>query len=481
MSSAPRVERPRTGPTVRTSARPADAVEPTGSRDLVASSPAPLGPSGSLGLYSVVGVVSALAAAVVAIWVRPPFPWVTLGLVVVLVAFLEARGSVPIKVGRSRIAFSAKAYASIGAVYLLGPPAAVASAIASLATEVSVKRQISVKPLFNAAMGILVYGAAFGTFDGLRSLAGSNIFLLVVAGACGGCAAWIVNHILVGSVIAAEQGFRHFRLWAYASNVTSLFPYYLGYGLTGVGVVAASARIHEVAALVTLGAPVAIVQTATNRWIREQNARLLEARTGFNATLVSLSKAIDLRDKDTEGHCRRVVQYSLSMGKQLNFEEEDLIRLCHGALLHDIGKIGVSDTILHKPGPLTDEEWAIMRTHPQLGFMMVADVDQLEKAREIILNHHERFDGKGYPNGISGQLIPLAARLFTIADSFDAMISDRPYRKGMSIAAARREVRRCSGTQFDPLCVDAFDKITDEELEAIAQEREHPTIEMLSF
>ena len=122
-----------------------------------------------------------------------------------------------------------------------------------------------------------------------------------------------------------------------------------------------------------------------------------------------------------------------------------------------------------------------MRTHPELGFMMVADVKQLEKAREIILNHHERYDGKGYPNGISGSAIPLGARLFTIADSFDAMISDRPYRKGMTIAEAREEVRRCSGTQFDPLCVAAFDKITDEELEAIAQEREHPTEEMLSF
>ncbi len=122
-----------------------------------------------------------------------------------------------------------------------------------------------------------------------------------------------------------------------------------------------------------------------------------------------------------------------------------------------------------------------MRTHPELGFLMVADVKQLEKAREIILNHHERYDGKGYPNGVSGEAIPLGARLFTIADSFDAMISDRPYRKGMTLAEAREEVRRCSGTQFDPLCVAAFEAISDEQLEAIAQEREHPTEEMLSF
>ncbi len=443
--------------------------------------PQPARSSSRLGVFLVVGVVTALAAGVGAVWVRPPFQWTTLALLAVLVLILESRAPVSIRVGKSKLNFSAKAYASIGGVYLLGMPAAVASALASMLTSVWVRREVSLKPLFNAAMSLLVYGAAYGTFDALRRSVGNDVVLLIVAGLVGGCSAWIVNHILVGAVIAAEQGVAKFDVRAYASSILSLIPYYLGYGLTGVGVLAASTRLGASAALVTLAAPVAIVQTATNRWIREQHARVEEARSGFDATLVSLSKAIDLRDKDTEGHCRRVVDYSLMMGRTLNFSDEELTRLCHGALLHDIGKIGVSDTILHKPGPLTDEEWSVMRTHPQLGFMMVADVKQLEKAREIILNHHERYDGKGYPNGISGSAIPLGARLFTIADSFDAMISDRPYRKGMTIAEAREEVRRCSGTQFDPLCVAAFDKITDGELEAIAQEREHPTTEMLSF
>jgi putative nucleotidyltransferase with HDIG domain len=401
--------------------------------------------------------------------------------VVVLVGALESGGAVSFQLGRSKINFSAKAYASIGAVYLLGLQAAIASTFASVLISIWTKRQVSLKTLFNAAMSLLVYGSAYGTFDALRRATGGDIWLLVVAGAVGGFVAWIVNYALLGLVLAAEQGRARFSVGNFLGNVVPLSIYYVGYGLTGVGVLAASYRIFPPAALVTLAAPVAIVQTATNRWIREQHARVQEAQSGFNATLVSLSKAIDLRDKDTEGHCRRVVDYSVMMGRKLNFSDEDLTRLCHGALLHDIGKIGVSDTILHKPGPLTDEEWTVMRTHPELGFMMVADVKQLERAREIILNHHERYDGKGYPNGISGSAIPLGARLFTIADSFDAMISDRPYRKGMTIAEAREEVRRCSGTQFDPLCVAAFDKITDEELEAIAQEREHPTEEMLSF
>lgn len=449
--------------------------------EVVGALPGPSGSAARLRVFVVVGVVTSLAAGVGAVWVRPPFQWATLALLAALVLILESRAPISIQVGKGKLSFSAKAYASIGGVYLLGMSAAVASAVASLVTSLWVRRSVSIKPLFNAAMSLLVYGAAYGTFDALRREVGHDVVLLVLAGVLGGCSAWVVNHVLVGTAIAAEQGFTKFAARAYGRNVLSLIPYYLGYGLTGVGVLAASYRLGASAALVTLAAPVAIVQTATNRWIREQHARVQEARNGFDATLISLSKAIDLRDKDTEGHCRRVVDYSLLMGRNLKFKDEELTRLCHGALLHDIGKIGVSDTILHKPGPLTDEEWAVMRTHPELGFMMVADVKQLEKAREIILHHHERYDGKGYPNGIAGTDIPIGARVFTIADSFDAMISDRPYRKGMSIQSAREEVRRCSGSQFDPMCVAAFDQISDEDLEAIAQEREHPTSEMLSF
>jgi HD-GYP domain-containing protein (c-di-GMP phosphodiesterase class II) len=264
-------------------------------------------------------------------------------------------------------------------------------------------------------------------------------------------------------------------------GAVDLLPYYVGYGLTGLGVVAASVWLGAMAALVTLAAPVAIVQTATNRWMREQQARVTEAKSGFNATLISLSKAIDLRDNDTEGHCRRVVEYSLMMGRFLKFDDDELIRLCHGALLHDIGKIGIPDAILHKPGPLTDEEWQVMRTHPQLGALLVADVRQLERAREVILNHHERFDGRGYPRGLTNDQVPLAARVFTIADAFDAMISDRPYRKAMSLTEARAEVRRCSGTQFDPTCVEAFESISDESLKVVGNKKEQLTEELLSL
>ncbi len=433
---------------------------------------------------SVIAVVACcvgLAVAVPAVWVRPPFPWATVTLVAVLVAFLEARPGVAIPIGRGRLNFSAKAYASIGAVFLVGLPAAAATGLAVLCVGLVTRRVSAIKTLFNGAMSVLMFSGAYGAFHLLMSFAGSDVPLEIVAGAAGGLAAWCSNYLMLGTVLRAEQGQQRFHVSEFVRVGVGFMPYYLGYGVTGLGVVAASQDLGAPAALVILAAPVAIVQTATNRWMREQQARLAEAKSGFNATLISLSKAIDLRDKDTEGHCRRVVEYSVRMGRSLGFDDEELLRLCHGALLHDIGKIGVPDSILLKEGPLTDEEWAVMRTHPELGAVMVGDVKQLERAREVILNHHERYDGKGYPHGLKAEAIPLCARVFTIADSFDAMVSDRPYRKAMSLQEARAEVRRCSGTQFDPIAVKAFDSVTDEELLSIMNEKEQPTSELLSI
>ena len=432
-------------------------------------------------VIAVVATTTGAATAVGAIYIRPPFQVWTLLLVVALVALLETRGVVPLRIGRGAIQFSAKAYASIGAVYLLGLPGAAASSTAALLTGAILHRGLTVKVWFNSTMSLLVYASAYWVFSDLIRAAHGNVGWMIFAGAMGGLAAWLVNQGLLGLVLVADQGARHLRYRVYFGNVVDMVPYYIGYGLTGLGVVAASATLGARVALITLAAPVAIVQTATNRWMREQQARATEAQSGFNATLVSLSKAIDLRDSDTEGHCRRVVEYSLMMGRFLKFSDDELLRLCHGALLHDIGKIGVPDAILHKPGPLTAEEWAVMRTHPHLGALMVADVRQLEKAREVILAHHERFDGKGYPNGLVGDTVPLAARVFTIADAFDAMVSDRPYRRAMSLSDARSEVRRCSGTQFDPEAVAAFESISDSELEAAANKREQSTEELLSL
>jgi HD-GYP domain-containing protein (c-di-GMP phosphodiesterase class II) len=143
-----------------------------------------------------------------------------------------------------------------------------------------------------------------------------------------------------------------------------------------------------------------------------------------------------------------------------------------GALLHDVGKIGIQDAILLKPGALTDEEWAVMRRHPLIGAEILKRLTHLEGAREIVVAHQERWDGSGYPAGLKATAIPLCARIFAVADAFDAMTSDRPYRKRMPYADARNEIARCTGTQFDPMVVEAFLAIPQEVWEEVQRRAE---------
>ncbi len=183
---------------------------------------------------------------------------------------------------------------------------------------------------------------------------------------------------------------------------------------------------------------------------------LAETERTYDATLAALSSALDVRDTETEGHARRVVRYMELIAEVLAVPTEQHATLRRGALLHDIGKIGVPDHILRKPGALTDSEWTTMRTHPDLGAKIIANIPFLEEVAVIIRAHHERWDGHGYPEGLVGEGIPLGARIFAVADSFDAMTSDRPYRRGRQLDEALAEIERCSGTQFDPAVVRAF-------------------------
>ena len=212
---------------------------------------------------------------------------------------------------------------------------------------------------------------------------------------------------------------------------------------------------------------------------RALEAALAETERTYDTTLQALSSALDVRDSETEGHSRRVVEYmELILGK-LTVPAGQLATLRRGALLHDIGKIGVPDNVLRKPAALSESEWALMRRHPEHGARIIARIPFLEDVSRIVRHHHERWDGKGYPDGLAGEAIPLGARVFAVADSFDAMTSDRPYRRAMSIADARHEVARCRGSQFDPQVVDAFLLVAVARLEEIADDapHSHPRIE----
>jgi putative nucleotidyltransferase with HDIG domain len=187
-------------------------------------------------------------------------------------------------------------------------------------------------------------------------------------------------------------------------------------------------------------------------------------------TLEALVKALDAREKETRCHSLRVQRYSLRLTLEFDIEGLDLTNLGRGALLHDIGKIGISDAILLKPGKLTEAEWIEMKKHPALGFNILTGIQFLEGAADLVLHHHERYDGKGYPVGLKADQIPFGARLFSVVDTFDAMTSDRPYRKALSADYARQEIRRQSGHQFDPEIVRAFLRIPQYELEQISLE-----------
>jgi HD-GYP domain-containing protein (c-di-GMP phosphodiesterase class II) len=170
----------------------------------------------------------------------------------------------------------------------------------------------------------------------------------------------------------------------------------------------------------------------------------------------ALAAALDARECETGAHSKRVACHTLVLARRFTSDAETLRQVYWGALLHDIGKIGIADAILLKEGPLTGAEWQAMRRHPQIGYDILAHVPFLSRAAEIVLTHEERFDGSGYPRGLAGEQIPLWARLFAVIDTLDAMTSDRPYRKGRSFDAARAEIVALGGKQFDPLAVTAL-------------------------
>ncbi len=201
-----------------------------------------------------------------------------------------------------------------------------------------------------------------------------------------------------------------------------------------------------------------LLRDITERKQAEAQIRLLhgELLQAYDATLEGWSHVLDLRDRETEGHSRRVTTMTVRLAEALGIEGDELIHIRRGALLHDIGKMGIPDRILLKPGALTPEEWTIMRLHPVYAYEWLSDIAFLRPALDIPHCHHERWDGSGYPRGLRGEEIPLAARLFAVADTWDAICSDRPYRAGRAPEQARQIIASLAGNQLDPRVVQLF-------------------------
>lgn len=208
---------------------------------------------------------------------------------------------------------------------------------------------------------------------------------------------------------------------------------------------------------------------------------LEDVENSYRVTLKALAQALETRDFETHGHSERVVTFSLRLGYEIGLEQDAMKDLELGALLHDIGKIGVPDAILRKPGRLTALEWEKMKLHPVHGFRILKNIPFLEGAAKVVSQHHERWDGKGYPNGLKGEAIDIGARIFSVIDAFDAMISDRVYRAGRNYDDAVAELEECAGSQFDPMIVEAFKNVPRDDWQILRERSVKDKKEVFSF
>jgi cyclic di-GMP phosphodiesterase len=199
---------------------------------------------------------------------------------------------------------------------------------------------------------------------------------------------------------------------------------------------------------------------------------LTDLERSYDITLEALGDALDLKDAETEGHSRRVTAFTIAIARAMGLPQDRVRIIARGAFLHDVGKMAIPDAILRKPGRLSPEEQVIMQQHAQLGYQMLRKIPFLHEAANIVYSHQERFDGSGYPRGLKGDQIPLGARIFAVADTFDAVTSDRPYRAAQSISSGRREIERQSGKQFDPEIVNVFQSITEQIWQELRREIE---------
>lgn len=306
----------------------------------------------------------------------------------------------------------------------------------------------------------------------------ANSAVTVGAGTAIAACIFAVSSWCVTGIISLTSG-KPF-LATYRANVPWLFPHYVALGAVGGGLGVAYDRLG-VAGLAVLAIPLLLSRYSIKQVLDQTRENVLrleksnqqlqgayieirnmseELSRAYTGTLESLVAALDVRDQETRGHSVRVAKHALDIAEMLGIKDEhELGSIYRGALMHDVGKIGVPDSILLKPTPLTEEEWEFMRRHPAMGYKILAQVPYLRPTARIVLAHHERWDGGGYPRGLKGENIPLGARIFAICDTYDAIISDRPYRKGQDPEAAFQEILRCAGTQFDPKVVEAFEAV----------------------
>ena len=413
--------------------------------------------------FFVAAVLLAAAGAVglVAMWV----PAGSSGLALVVFAGLAVAAEVvgADLYGSSTVSLSA---VPVLAAACAGEPGAalVAAAAAGVVTTARAGTRRIEQYLFNPAA--LMICAALACIVA-RPAAGHALPLVVVAGVIAGLGYFALNNGLVAVAIGLDQ--RRSPAEVIRTELSWLLPSFLGYGVLA-GLLASAWALSDGWGVLAFLVPPALMRQAqrhvvsrtersvmelkkAHRQLRDAHAAVVESH---RTTAAALAQAIEARDSGTGGHVVRVTKLATAMLAMVDADLAADEHVSFGFLLHDVGKIGVPDAILRKPGPLTPEERAIMDKHPAIGHRIVREAGFDDVVGEIVLTHHERWDGGGYPQGLRGVDIPMATRIFAVADSLDAMTDDRVYRAGMPLDDAIVEVVRNSGTQFDPLAVEVL-------------------------
>lgn len=255
----------------------------------------------------------------------------------------------------------------------------------------------------------------------------------------------VINTLLLSELMSLLTNQCFVKVWT--NNIKGMIPSVVSVALLGI-IIALAYKSYGVFGVLLFFGPLLLARYSFKLYI--------DMRKVYMETITALTKAVEAKDPYTSGHASRVGEYAIKLAQELKLPDNRIEKIRTAAILHDIGKIGINDSILNKPGRLTEEEYDKIKEHPLIGAQIVDDIDFLKDVTKIIKYHHERYDGKGYPEGIDGENIPLEAAILSIADVFDAMTSDRPYRKALSTEEALFEIESNSGTQFHPKLANTF-------------------------
>ncbi|MFH1501681.1 MAG: HD-GYP domain-containing protein [Candidatus Eisenbacteria bacterium] len=392
--------------------------------------------------YSIVVV----AGALLAFFLFPGAGLTDWPLLLWWVAFIVIADLNPIQLPRTNADITVSSTLDYAAIVVLGPvPAAIVEVISTTITQLVIARRSPHKVVFNICLLIVTILAAGSVFVLLGGPEATSLGELILP--LGACALvyFVANTGGVSIVVGLVEGLSPWRVWqrSYMWTLTHL----VGFVPLGALIVVVFREVGITGVLFFL-MPLLLARYSFKLYA--------EMREVHFDTVRALTSAIDESDPFTRGHSERVTEYSMAIAREMGLGERRIEAIEYAGLLHDMGKIAMQHDILLKPGKLSDKEWEIMRTHPETGARIVSDLHFLKGARDAVLYHHERYDGKGYPAGLAGEGIPIEARIVKVSDAFDAMMSDRPYRNSLGVSAASAELEKGRGTEFDPQIVDVF-------------------------